>query len=171
MTWNIVIALGSLAATWLSPKIPTFAILIAEKKYIQLDVLLWKLFKIISSVMVFISFSAWGVVYILPMLNLKIASALSSRLLPPLSLGVLLAAHALITISTPFSTYMRAHKKEPLMVISVLSGILVAISTFVFGQKYGAIGVSLGYLGVNSITIPMVFLVWYRFRKEISCDV
>ena len=167
MTWNIVIALGTLAGSWLSPKIPLFGMYVAQANYVQLDKLLIKTVKIIFAIIVFNSFMAWGFVYMLPFFKYDLAHRLSSRILPPLPLFLLLVAQILVVTSTPFSAYIRAHKKEPLMLLSVFSGFFVAIFTFFLGKKYSALGVSAGYLLVNMFAIPIVLIIWYRFRKKV----
>ena len=63
-----------------------------------------------------------------------------------------------------FSTYLRAHKKEPLLSISVISAVMIAISNLILGKYFGAIGMAGGYLLVNLIMLPFILLVWYRCR-------
>ena len=64
------------------------------------------------------------------------------------------------------SIYLRAHKKEPLMVLSVLSGLLTGITVWFFGKYYSAEGVAIGYLIVTVAVTPFVALIWYRKRIE-----
>ena len=47
-------------------------------------------------------------------------------------------------------SYLRAHKQEPLVFLSVLEA-LVAIPVFTFlGRSFGAIGMVLGFLGLTT---------------------
>jgi hypothetical protein len=64
------------------------------------------------------------------------------------------------------SVYLRAHKREPLMVLSVISGTLTAVAVVVLGKDYSADGVALGYLAVMATVTPFVALVWHRRRTE-----
>lgn len=73
-------------------------------------------------------------------------------------------------ITAPFSAYMRAHKQEPGMYISVASGIMIGLSTLILGKYYSVIGVSIGYLCANIILVPLLFLIWYRNHKIWSRD-
>ena len=166
MTWTIIGAIGGIASTWLQPKVPYFAILVSKLNYFELDKLFFKIVKLVFSIMTLLSFLFWGLIYILPILNIKIASYLSLRLLPPLPVAILLIAQTLMISSTPFSSYLRAHKKEPLMFISLIQGILVGISTYCFSKYTNVLGVTLGYLLVVIITIPVCIRIWYNFRKQ-----
>jgi len=67
-------------------------------------------------------------------------------------------------ISTPFAAYLRAHKKEPLMFLTILNGILVGISTFFFGKYYSVVEVAAAYLCVSVIINPLAIVIWSRFR-------
>jgi len=161
MTWNIVGIIGSISNAWIAPKAPQFGMLIALKNYVVLDTLFWRLTKIVVLITLLLSLCCWLCIYIINILHYSIAE----RFLPVLPTVILLLAQALVTISMPFSTYLRAHKKEPLLLLSVMSGILTGLSTFIFGKYYAANGAAVGYLAVNLIVIPLVVAVWYRSRK------
>jgi hypothetical protein len=52
------------------------------------------------------------------------------------------------------------------MLISVLSGLIIAASTYYFGKNYSVKEVLAGYLATNIVFIPIVILKWYHFRNE-----
>lgn len=166
MTWGVIGMLGAVSGSWVSPRLPQLAMLIAQKRYVELDLLFWKLIKIV--VFLNVSFAAliWFSVYILNMASHPLALRLASRLLSPLPTGMLLAAQTLMISSFPFSAYLRAHKEEPIMHLSVLSAIMIGASTVLLGKYYSATGMAFGYLIVNIIIVPFVFLIWYRRRIE-----
>jgi O-antigen/teichoic acid export membrane protein len=166
MTWILINVVGMMAGSWLSPKIPQFGMLIAQKRYPELDLLLWKMTRIILGISVLIAAAVWGFVWMLNSLDLGIAERFASRLLPPLPTGIFLLAQLMVAASLPFSAYLRAHKREPLMFLSVLSGLLIGLSTFYLGKRYSATGMAAGYLILNGLIIPFVFLIWHRCRRE-----
>jgi hypothetical protein len=104
----------------------------------------------------------WVAVYLLYAFD----HPLSVRLLPPLPTGLFLAATVVMQISIPQSAYLRAHRKEPLIGLSVVSGILIGLSTWFLGRRFGATGMGVGYLAVTITVIPFIFLIWNRLRKE-----
>lgn len=166
MTWSLINAMGAISTSWVLPNVPRFGMLIAQKKYEELDSLFWRITKIVVGVTILIAFAIWFSVYMLNALDFHLAIRLASRLLPPLPTGLFLLAQVLLIASIPFSSYLRAHKKEPLMFLSVLQGLLTGLSTLLLGKYYSATGAAIGYLSINMLLIPFVILIWYRCRAK-----
>lgn len=162
MTWTIVGAIGGISGAWLAPKVPQFGMLIARREFEELNSRFWRATRIFWSVILMLSFFWWLLIYALN----AFFPALAGRVLPPFTVGILLTAQGLGFFSFPFSVYLRAHKKEPLLILSVAAGVLAAISTVFLGKYYAATGVSIGYLLVNAVTTPFVFLIWFRCRES-----
>jgi O-antigen/teichoic acid export membrane protein len=162
MTWSLTAVIGAIGTLWVAPKVPLFGMFIAKKEYIKLDTLFWRLTKIVFFVSVIFSSFIWTVIYILNLFNFKIAE----RLLSPLQFSIFLVGQIILTISIPASSYLRAHKKEPLLYLSLAYGMLIATSILVLGKFYSIIGIALGYLLINLIITPLVFVVWSKCKKE-----
>jgi len=162
LTWSAVGLIPSISNAWIAPKIPQYGMLITQKRYDELDKLFWRLMKITVFVSGFIALSGWLIVYILNVLQLPFAT----RLLAPLPMGIFAFSQILQAISLPASGYLRAHKQEPLLFLSVSAGVLIAVSNLTLGKWYSAMGMAVGYLLVYSIIIPLVFLVWSRYRNK-----
>jgi O-antigen/teichoic acid export membrane protein len=170
MTWSIINALGAMGVAWVTPKVPQFAIYAAQKNYKDLNKILYKIAKIVFFILLFLSAFAWLFVYSLPFLKIGYANYLASRLISPLPFGLLLIAQLLLNLTAPFGFYLRAHKKEPLMYISVFQSLLVLIFTFTLSPKYSVLGIAIGYLISMLITIPMCFLVWHKYKKKWTAE-
>ncbi len=166
MTWAIVGVVGSISISWLSPRVPQFGMLIAQKKYNDLDQLFWKVTRIVTFVTFLVAVSIWGGVCLLNAIDYPIAIQLASRLLPPIPSGFFLLGQLLLVVSVPFSIYLRAHKEEPVMVVSVTAAIFVALATLILGKSFSATGISIGYFLVHVIAVPFVFLIWLRYRAK-----
>jgi hypothetical protein len=166
MTWSLIGAIGAISSSWLAPRIPQFGMLIAQKKFDDLDRLFWKITRIVVVVSICIAFLVWFVVYILNVIDHPIAIRFAGRLLPPLPTALFLLAQSLIIVSTPFSSYLRAHKQEPIMILSVSAAVMIGLSTLILGKYYAALGMSVGYLVINIITTPIVVLVWAKCRVK-----
>lgn len=162
MTWSLVGAISAISYSWLAPKVPRFGMLIAQKQYKELDELFKRLIVIIIGLTSFLAVGVWLLVVFLNILRFP----LIYRLLPPLPTGILLVAQIITTASIPFSSYLRAHKKEPLLFLSIMAGLMTAIATVTLGKRYSATGVAFGYLLVNSIITPSIIMLWYRLRKK-----
>ncbi len=162
MTLSLIAVVSSISSVWVQPRAPYFGILIAQRKYEQLDKLLWRLVIIVATVASLGALSVWSLVFIL----YKVQFSLITRILPPLPTGLFLLATVIMVISIPFSIYLRAHKREPIMVVSVVAGIMICISNLTLGKYFSANGMAAGYLGANILVVPFIFLIWYRCRAK-----
>src|SRR5258708_21803336 len=161
MTWSLVSVLSSVGAAWVSPRIPQFGILIAQKRYRELDRLFWRLTVIVTAVVSLGGACLWLLVVILN----RYQFALAKRVLPPLPTALFLLATIIYTASGTLSAYLRAHKKEPLVLISVFLALLVGLSTWYLGKYYSALGMAIGYLAGFTIVLPFTALIWRRSRR------
>jgi len=162
MTLSLICAVSAVSSAWLNPNIPQLGMLIAKKKYKDLDKLFWQTAKIFITIAVLGTVAVWITVYTLNVIR----HSLAARFLPLLPTGIFLLAVLVSAISVPFSTYLRVHKKEPLLFSSVAVGVSVGLATFFLGKYYSAIGMAVGYLSVNLVMVPVVFVIWYRCRIE-----
>jgi O-antigen/teichoic acid export membrane protein len=160
MTWSMVNILPLISSAWISPRVPRFGMLIARRKYEELDKIFWRLTIRVVVVAGLGATTIWGFVYILNALKLPLAG----RILPLRPTGLLLVSAVIVTISVPFSVYMRAHKKEPLLLISVICAILVCASNLTLGKYFGATGMTGGFLLINLFIYPFILLIWHRCR-------
>lgn len=162
MTWAFIAALTSVASSWIAPKAPSFGMLIAQHKYAELDRVFWRLTAVVIAVTSAGAIGIWTLVYALGALHHPMAT----RLLSPSTTACLLVATIILAASLPMSTYLRAHKKEPLLGISIVSGVMTGFVVVIAGKYYSVEGVALGYLGVMAVVTPFVGLVWQRCRAE-----
>ncbi|MFA6217316.1 MAG: TIGR04372 family glycosyltransferase [Candidatus Omnitrophota bacterium] len=161
MTWSVIGAIAGIAAAWLSPRVPQFGILIARKDYKKLDELFWRTTRIFTVITAGVSVMVWFLVFML----YQAGHPFSSRILSPLPVAVFLAAQGISTLTLPLSAYLRAHKREPLLWISLTFGIVTGFCTVVLGRRYGVEGMSWSFLAVNLLVFPFVVLTWQRCRR------
>jgi hypothetical protein len=163
MTWSLMLALSAVASTWVLAKAPRFGVLIAQKKYEQLDRLMLR-----TTTAAVIVAAAGALIFFLGIYALNMAGhPLADCLLGPVPTAVFLAATVLMQVCYAQSSYLRAHKQEPFLVISVPAGLLIGVLTIVFGRAYGANGMAWAYLAVTGLfIIPAGTLIWLRCRRK-----
>jgi len=161
MTWSLIGALG-FATAWLSPKVPQFGMLVAERKFAQLDHLFWKVSGMVAVVTLVLATLLTIFVYGLNLMEFSLAQ----RLLPLAPASLFLAGQCLSTMLQPVSAYLRAHKREPLMAITVVMAISIATTTLAGAWYSGVLGVAAGYFVVNAFMFPVVVFIWRRCRRE-----
>jgi hypothetical protein len=162
MTWSFVSALMILASAWVAPKATYFGLLISQEKYGELDRVFFKLTLEVIALTLSCAIAVWSMVLILNYLN----HPLALRLLAPSTTAFLLLASTLYCLGLPVATYLRAHKKEPLTLLSINQGLFTSLLVIILAKSYAANGVALGYLLVTLIVTPFLVLIWYRRRNE-----
>jgi len=135
--------------------------LISNKEYIVLD---RRFFQISAISLAVISCGATGVWMAVYFLNL-LQHPFTQRMLAPLPTGLLLLGAVLLQISQCQSAYLRAHKCEPIMVMSVVSCLAMGLLVWVLGRSFGATGAAMAYLvTVVILILPWQTAIWLRCR-------
>lgn len=161
MSLSLTGAITNLAVSWISTKSSPFGGLIADQKYVELDRLFFPALIQSTLVAIFSGLILWVGAFSLQQLN----HPFSSRLVELLPLSLLLFASACNVYIFGLSIYLRAHKKEPFLVISIIGGILTGLSTYFLGRDYGIIGMSAGYCFVN-FTVVVIAGTWIFIDKR-----
>lgn len=163
MTWGLVSAVSSVASAWRATKAPMYGILIARKDYEALDKLHARVLWITAWVAAMMAFFIWAAVYAMHMLNLTIMN----RVLPPLPTGLFLLATVLIQIPSSQAAYLRAHKREPFMGISIVQALLTGICVTVLGRPFGPTGMAAAYLLIIALlVVPWGAAIWRRCATD-----
>ena len=79
---------------------------------------------------------------------------------------ILLFSWLIQLIINGLATYLRAHKEEPLVWLSVAGGIFIVISTFFISKYLSSDYLFTGFLSAQLIALPLVFILFIRKRKE-----
>jgi len=162
MTWSVLLMVATLSSALLFPKIPRFGMLVSKRMYAELDSLFAKITKIFVAITLLSALSIWLAIYLLNVFKHHFAS----RLLPVLPMTLFLLAQVTMTLSMPFVIYLRAHKKEPIMWVSICGTVLIGLSTLILGRYYSVTAIGYGYLAVNIILVPIMVLIWQRCRNR-----
>ena len=73
MSWSIISLVGTISSSWVYPKVPRFGILIAQKKYKELDELFWRISRVVVAITGVSLISCWIFVYAINSMHLKFA--------------------------------------------------------------------------------------------------
>jgi O-antigen/teichoic acid export membrane protein len=167
MTMTVLNSIMALSFSWMTTKVPVFSKLIAKKEYIHLDILFNKtliqstLLNIIALLVFFI------VIFSLRYFNLKIEGFnIADRFLDYLPMFFMIVPILLNHITSSWATYMRCHKKEPLLVQSLVIGFFCSISTIVLGKYFGVTGLTFGYMLITMISFIWIYFIYKKKKKE-----
>lgn len=162
MSLTIANAITSIAISWISTKSAPFGSMIARREYSQLDMTFFASLRQAIGVSVACALIVWaGVLY----LNWK-NDSLSHRVLTPTCMALLLSNTILNIVISAEALYLRAHKQEKFLLISVLGALLVSLSTYFLGKAYGSFGMVAGALSVSLfVGLPLGTLTLQKYRR------
>ena len=156
MSLQLVNALHAISSIWMLTKAPRFGVLIARREFALLDLEWWQAARRTIYMMLL------GVLLMLSSLYLMtwLRYGLVERVLPPSAL-LLLAVGAVFSLAAQnFSVYLRAHKKEVLMTVGMVSGVLMGLLVWQLGAHFGPVGASASYMLVMTVvTFPMALVI------------
>lgn len=164
MTMQALNALQALTLAWISTKTPTISGLIALKKYEELNTLFSKTFKQVVCLGASVLVLFVAALLLLQEFNVSFGGiAIGDRFLPALPLILMAWSVFSMFPVNCWAIYLRSHKREPLMVNSVVMGIICCTSTLVLGNLYGVYGIVIGFA-----CLRLVSLIWIRkiFKKK-----
>lgn len=164
MTITVLNAILMLTLSWVTTKVPAISGMIAKKEYRKLDKL-FNLTLVQSTILNILALSVFFLmVFILRHFNITVAGKhFGDRFLPYWPMLFMAIPILLNHMIASWATYLRCHKKEPMLLQSVLIAILCSVSTFVLGHAFGVIGITAGYL---SLTILSFFWTYFTFQTN-----
>lgn len=160
MTLAAVSGLRSLGAAWMQAKAPKFGMLVARREYPALDRLYTLAVRGSVGIVVLGGFAFWGFVTALDVGGHSFAD----RVLGPLPTALLLLAAVFGQISVGQSSYLRAHKRDPMVVLSVTSSLAIGLLVWLAGGRYGPTGAAVGYAVVWFLVVVWGHVIWSRCR-------
>jgi hypothetical protein len=161
MSLSLSSAITGLALSWISTKSSPFGSLIAAKKYNELDRLFFPALWQSTGVAILGGTVLCGIVFVLDYIH----HPFSSRVVDLLPLALLSLSSICNVYISGLAIYLRAHKKEPFLSVSIIGGILTGISTYFLGRDYGIIGMSTGYCLLN-LTFGVISGTWIFISKR-----
>jgi hypothetical protein len=169
MTLQVIGGIQSFSLVFMIARAPEFALLAASGQVSAL----FSRWKRAAS----LSLGVMAVTCTLIMLSLvaavKFDVAQVGRVLPISSFVMLSAGAVLAGVVQCFAVYLRAHKRELLTGVGVMSGLLYGVSAWVLCVMFGSFGMAMSYLAVTGLlTLPMTIFIFkanlYRLRQQLA---
>ncbi len=162
MTMAVLNAATSLAQAVIDAKVPFFCGLIASKSWRELDI--WYLRRTLVSLALLVIGQIAAVLVILLLERLGVN--FTARIVAWPVFAVFAGATAGSYVVQLEATYLRCHRQEPLMWMSVICGLLMAPVTYFMAKTMGGGGVGLGFLLVTLLySLPVATWILIRSRK------
>ena len=162
MTLTAANALLAGSMTVVNAKTPEFGKLIAVRDWQGLDRLF---FRVIRHALLLVLVGA--VVGFIAIWFLQAQFTIGNRFIPAGEAALLFGTACFQAAAGAFANYLRAHKKEPLMRMTIIASILQGAATWYLGKHYGVPGVTAGFFAITAFFVfPYVLFVWKRCRRE-----
>ena len=167
MTLQVLTAIQSLSLSWLNTKVPLFSRLIALKDYPSLDSIFNKTVGQMSFVSICLLVFTFIGIWILNVTSFSVhGTVLAERFLPYLPIIILMIPIFLQQFTNAWATYLRCHKKEPYLALSVCSGIANGVAILVFGKYFGIMGITISYCLLCIAFFPWGRLIFINKKRE-----
>ena len=151
----------SIATSWLTAVTPQINMLIADHQWKKLDELFnQSLLRCLLTMMV------GGTVFLIIDILLLDRVTFFHRILEPFPQILLFSCWLGQTYVNSVAVYLRAHKKEPLMQLSVLAAIYISITTCLCAYYLPSDFLFLGFVSSFFWTIPCVYLISKEQRRQ-----
>lgn len=153
MTLAALNGIQALSLSWITTKIPLFSRLIAQKQYIQLDAIFNRTLKqsvFINGVALLFMFV---VILLIRYYHIVIGGInLGNRFLDYFPMVLMMIPLFINQFVGSWATYLRCHKQEPFLMISIVAGLLCCLSTASLGHFFGVLGITAGYCLITFFT-------------------
>ena len=167
MTMSALNGLQALTQSWINTKVPRLSGFIASKKYDELDSLFYKTMRqmLFIGTLVLIAFIV--TIFLIQLFNITFwGMNIGERFLPIIPL--ILMSWSVFTMFpiNCWATYLRCHKKEPLLVNSVVIAILCCASTVGLGKLYGLYGMTIGFASLRIVSLVWIYSIFKKKKYE-----
>ena len=153
-------AIFGIANIWMTIIIPKMNMLVSQADYATLDPVFKK--HLILSIVTYIL----GTITLFVIITVfKEYVPFDERLVSPFSLSIIALGWLLQIIISGYAVYMRAHKEEPLMIPSFVTGEYIAISTLLIAMYLPFEYFFLGFLSSYVWGMPWVMVIFKRYKK------
>lgn len=167
MTWTVLIALQAAASSWVDTRRPRFGQLVANGEFEELNSLFLRC-TTLSLVMLTLGVVAFcGVLTVLPFLGWSMSDKLAEAFVTPESAAVLSLGILVFQIPNCQTIYVRAHKREPFLIPSLIVSASIAISVTILGIQYGIPGAAAAWTAcICTVQLPLWTIIWRKAHRD-----
>ena len=139
---------GLLVATtaWLNSQAPLYGRLIARREYAELNREFARAVRSSFVVVLAAALAVTGVVMLLADRH----HPTGDRVLPPLPFALLMASTVVNHLTFALAVYLRAHRKEPLLVPSLVGAVVTALATYITARSGNLVWVTGSYFALTA---------------------
>lgn len=166
LTLQVLNTISAFSMSWINTKVPLMSNYIAQGKYSQLDMIFNKTLKQMNFVSGILLMFFLLFVLILKLTKFSVGdNLLGERFLGLIPILLMMVPIYLQQYTNAWATYLRCHKREPYLILSIVAGIMSLSSTFILGSKFGLYGITIGYFCIRLILFPWGYKIFTKYNK------
>lgn len=154
--------LTTVSMSWINTKMPIFGQHIAKSDWNRLDDTFWAAFN--RSTVLAILGSICATAFFIA-LNAS-GHRWAAKFLPPEFMAILFVNAVVNHVIFSVSAYVRAHRQEPFLTSVIVMGLAMGLMTISIGPRYGASGLAIGFLALNTIFMLRSVQIFRRCMAE-----
>jgi hypothetical protein len=163
MSLSIVGAIAAVAISWMSTKASPFGGMIARREYVNLDRLFfrtcWQ-----STILLVVGDIAFLVVLVFAGGHFP---HLAARVVQPWAIALMMFTALASHIAYCQALYLRSHKREPFLGITVIGAFLIGGSTYLLGRLWGVNAIVVGNFVLSLVySLPAGTYIFMTRRRE-----
>lgn len=156
---TLIMAIFNIANIWLYTINPQINMLVSTKNWSLLDSLFAK--RLVLSLFTYGIIGMCMVIFILLFGHVWIIPKILGRFLPVIPMGVLFICYLIQLFINALALYLRGHKQEPYMVLSIVSAVWISSTTFLIGTL---LPVDFFFCGFLTMQIVGCFIAYLIFK-------
>jgi hypothetical protein len=154
--------LSQVSIAWVYVKIPRFGALIAQRRWKELDRLFstsfWQSLRIIVAGAAAIVVIIW---------YLQGHYPIGKRFLDYPQVAIMLGSVIVNHFIGAVAVYLRAHKQDPFVWLSLVGAVLTSLSIWIFGRYFSSMGMIVSSLTLNLFYgAPTAYWLWSSLRRK-----
>lgn len=166
MTLTALNGIQALSISWMTTKVPLYSGLIAQKKHTQLDTIFKRTLKQSVSINGCLLLIMFAGIFILREWHISFASMdIANRFLAYLPMALMMIPLFVNQFIASWATYLRCHKQEPFLFVSICCGSACCLSTIILGKYFGVLGITIGYCIITLAFCPWCYWI-YKTKKD-----
>lgn len=167
MTLSVLNAVLALSYAWVSTKIPVFSGYISQLNFTALDKLFNATFLQSSLINVIALLGVFFVIFFIRFFNVElVGKQLADKFLTYIPLSLMMISFFMNHLIGSWAVYLRCHKKEPMLINSLVYGILSCLSTIILGNRFGILGITAGYCFISVIIAVWAFRIFQNKKVK-----
>lgn len=163
MSLALIMAIFNIANIWLYTITPQINMLVSTKNWSLLDILFAK--RLLFSLLTYGIIGIGVVIFILLFGRVWLIPKILGRFLSVIPMSVLFICYFIQLFVNALALYLRGHKQEPYMVLSIISAVWISGTTFLIGKFLSADFFFCGFLSMQILGSPIAYLIFRRCKN------